>query len=160
MFNSFIRRFTYSQDRSPASLSQQSGPRQMNRCRRSFPTPNAAAITSGGRLFGLAIDGMIAATWPEVDGGDGRPKRAQNSNIAGGAIMTPLRHLRDVVVAALTAVGVAAALSRVNRDPTHRPTPPRHEAVLDEVIDDVTLDVRTFRTAIDSLAAKTHAVIL
>jgi hypothetical protein len=70
-----------------------------------------------------------------------------------------VRHLRDVLVAAATAVVVAGAVSRVNREPAHWPAAPRHAAVLDEVIDDVELDVRTFRTAIDSLAARSRAAI-
>src|SRR3954469_4151672 len=60
MFRSFIRRLMWFHDASPASGEQQSGPRQMNRWRRSLPMPNAAAMTSAGRLSGLAIGGMIA----------------------------------------------------------------------------------------------------
>src|SRR5688500_20092478 len=56
MFSSFMRFFRYFHVSSPSSMSAQSGPRQMKRCRFSLPTPKAAADSSGlVRFFPIAL---------------------------------------------------------------------------------------------------------
>src|SRR4051812_26921282 len=107
----------------------------MKRCRRSLPTPNAAAMSSGDRLSGLAMAGMIAGM-SGVGTGKGR--------------MRPWGMLRSAAISLLTALGVVLAASRVN--PHRIPLERAREAALEEMIADVELDTRTLRTTVESLA--------
>src|SRR4051794_23508731 len=118
----------------------------MKRCRRSFPTPNAAAITSGERLSGFAIRRIIAA---KASNGNERSERKGNVR-------------RRSLILYLTLAALAALIaSRVNRFPPPQLKPPPHATVLDEIIPDVTVDLHTLDKAINSIAAKarTHLSI-
>src|SRR4051812_34203375 len=108
----------------------------MKRCRRSLPTPNAAAMTSGGRLSGLAIGGMIA----------GMKGLGTAESRLGRACVT----LRRTAVAVATAAVLVGVGSRVNR-PVQAPLTVERPRVADEVLADVRLDDRLLASLVDSI---------
>jgi hypothetical protein len=131
----FMRFLMYSQDCSPASGGQQSGPRQMKRWRRSLPMPKAAAMSSGERLSGLAMAAMIAGMSGEGTGG----RRNGTWHIT-----------RRATVAVGSALLVVLIGSRVNRPGRVRllEEPPH---VADRVLTEVRLDTQSLQKVVDSI---------
>src|SRR5258706_2057567 len=106
----------------------------MKRCRRSLPTPNAAAITSGERLSGLAMATMIARM-----SGEGTGERNGKWHLALRA-----------AVAVGSALLVVLIGRRVNRPGRVRllEEPPH---VADRVLAEVRLDTQSLHKVVESI---------
>src|SRR5205085_9585862 len=96
-----------------------------------LPTPKDSAITSGGRLSGLAMGGMIAGM-------------SGVGTVKGRGEWRALAWRASVAVS--TAVVVALLASRVNR-PRQGMPPERRADVTDVILVDVTVDERSATSA-------------
>src|SRR3954447_26889587 len=134
MLSCFMRFLMYSHDCSPMSGAQQSGPRQMKRCRRSLPMPNAAAMSSGDRLSGFAMAAMIAGMSGEGTGG-GRSK---------------WQTLRRAAISIGCALLVVLIGSRVNR-PSRVRILDEAPRVADRILPTVQLDTTSLAAVVDSI---------